>query len=69
VIDPDNFYDAYRVIRETIEDRVGLAEWEATVRREFQPVPWSATVDGILRGLNMQPQITDQRARRLLKLF
>jgi glycosyltransferase involved in cell wall biosynthesis len=69
VIDPDNFYDAYRVIRETIEDRVGLAEWEATVRREFQPVPWSATVDGILRGLNMQPQIADQRARRLLKLF
>jgi glycosyltransferase involved in cell wall biosynthesis len=46
--DPDNLHDAYHVIRQVIEDRPGLAEWEAEVRREFKPVPWSVTVDAIL---------------------
>jgi glycosyltransferase involved in cell wall biosynthesis len=51
VFDPDNLHDAYQVIRQTIEDRAGLARWEAQVRREFRLVPWSATVDAILAGL------------------
>ncbi len=49
--DPDNLNDAYEVIRNAIEDRAGLALWEARVRREFRPVPWSATVEALLAGL------------------
>ncbi|HLZ65085.1 MAG TPA: glycosyltransferase family 1 protein [Aliidongia sp.] len=50
--DPDNLHDAYAVILEAITDRAGLAAWEAQIRREFKPVPWSATVDALLRGLD-----------------
>ncbi|MGA3398901.1 MAG: glycosyltransferase family 1 protein [Acetobacteraceae bacterium] len=49
--DPDNLHDAYAVIRNAIEDRAGLALWQARIRREFKPVPWSATVDALLAGL------------------
>jgi glycosyltransferase involved in cell wall biosynthesis len=49
--DPDNLHDAYAVIRQVIDDRPGLARWEAEVRREFKPVSWSATVDALLTGL------------------
>jgi glycosyltransferase involved in cell wall biosynthesis len=50
--DPDNLHDAYRAIREAIDDPAGLARWEAQVRREFQPVPWSATADALLSALD-----------------
>jgi glycosyltransferase involved in cell wall biosynthesis len=50
--DPDNANDAYRVIRATIEDRPGLAAWTARVVQEFRPVPWEATADAILAGLD-----------------
>jgi glycosyltransferase involved in cell wall biosynthesis len=53
--DPDNLLDAYTVIRAAIEDRDGLERWEAEVRREFEPVPWSATVQAILDGLGHPP--------------
>jgi len=61
LLDPDNLNDAYAVIRDTIEDRAGLANWEARVRREYVPVPWSATVDTLLAELEQlspsrQPQ-------------
>lgn len=49
--DPDNLHDAYAAIRDVIEDRIGLARWEAQVRREFRPIPWSATVEALLAGL------------------
>ena len=52
--DPDNLHDAYRVIRGVIEDRDGLARWEEVVRRDFQPVPWSATARAILAGLDVE---------------
>jgi len=42
--DPDNLHDAYALIREAIQDPAGLARWEAQVRREFKPVPWSVAV-------------------------
>jgi glycosyltransferase involved in cell wall biosynthesis len=54
--DPDNLHDAYQIIRQTIEDPVGLARWEAEVRSEFRPVPWSATVAAILTGLRFPEQ-------------
>lgn len=49
--DPDNLNDAYELIRAVIEDPDDLARWEAQVRREFKPVPWSSTVDALLAGL------------------
>jgi glycosyltransferase involved in cell wall biosynthesis len=49
--DPDNLHDAYAVIRDAIEDRVGLAAWAARIRQDFRPVLWSATVDALLGGL------------------
>jgi hypothetical protein len=49
--DPDNLHDAYAVIRNVIDDPAGLAQWAATIRREFKPVPWSATVEVLLEGL------------------
>lgn len=49
--DPDNLHDAYREIRAVIDDRDGLARWEERVRRDFRPVPWSATVDALLAGI------------------
>lgn len=49
--DPDNLHDAYAVIRDVIVDREGLAQWEARVRQEFCPIPWSATVEALLRGV------------------
>jgi glycosyltransferase involved in cell wall biosynthesis len=49
--DPDNLNDAYDVIRGVIEDRAELARWETQIRREFKPVPWSATVEALLTGL------------------
>jgi glycosyltransferase involved in cell wall biosynthesis len=50
--DPDNLHDAYRAIREVIDDPAELARWEAQVRREFKPVPWSATADALLVALD-----------------
>lgn len=50
--DPDDLNDAYRTIREAIDDRPGLARWEAQIRREFKPIPWSATADALLTALN-----------------
>jgi glycosyltransferase involved in cell wall biosynthesis len=52
--DPDNLHDAYRAIRSVIDDREGLARWEEQVRREFRPVPWSATAQAILTVLNVE---------------
>jgi hypothetical protein len=54
--DPDNLHDVYKIIRQTIEDRPGLARWEAEVRREFQPVPWSSTVAAIMAGLGISSE-------------
>jgi glycosyltransferase involved in cell wall biosynthesis len=50
--DPDNLHDAYAVIRGVIEDREGLAAWEAQVRREFRPISWAATAEALLAGLD-----------------
>jgi len=59
--DPDNLNDAYAVIRNAIDDREGLALWEARIRREFKPVPWSATVDALLAGLGEPLSCTAQQ--------
>jgi glycosyltransferase involved in cell wall biosynthesis len=46
--DAEDLRDATRVIRATIEDRAGLAAWEAEVRARFRPVPWSASAAALL---------------------
>jgi glycosyltransferase involved in cell wall biosynthesis len=51
--DPDNLNDAYAAIRRVIDDREDLANWEAQVRREFRPIPWSATAEALLEGLEI----------------
>lgn len=51
--DPDNLNDVVRVIRDTITDRLALAEWEARVRREFQPVSWDASAQALLQHASL----------------
>ncbi|MBS1104166.1 glycosyltransferase family 4 protein [Gluconobacter sp. Dm-62] len=46
--DPENTDEAYRVVRETIEDREGLKMWQEEVRTQFKPTPWEHTADAIL---------------------
>jgi glycosyltransferase involved in cell wall biosynthesis len=52
-IDPYSVTDAYRVIRETIEDQAGLLAWRDRVRREFRPVEWSESAHAIVRALDL----------------
>jgi glycosyltransferase involved in cell wall biosynthesis len=49
--DPDDLHDAVRVIRAVLDDRDGLAAWEAQIRRDFRPTPWSASADAVVRAL------------------
>ncbi|HEY2132514.1 MAG TPA: glycosyltransferase family 1 protein [Acetobacteraceae bacterium] len=51
--DPEDVADAERVIRETIEDPEGLAQWEARVVREFRPVPWEDSARAVMRHLQV----------------
>ncbi len=60
--DPENLHDAYRAIREAIDDPAGLARWEAQVRREFKPIPWSATADALLTALGHPMASPDDEA-------
>jgi glycosyltransferase involved in cell wall biosynthesis len=46
--DPEDTDDAYRVVRETLEDREGLKQWQEQVRTQFKPTPWEHTADAIL---------------------
>jgi glycosyltransferase involved in cell wall biosynthesis len=59
--DPDNLNDAYAKIRRVIEDPADLAQWEARVRREFRPVPWSASAAALLVGLGQAGAATEQK--------
>lgn len=49
--DPDDMLGATALIRETIRDRAGLAEWTARVVREFTPVPWHDSARAILEHI------------------
>jgi glycosyltransferase involved in cell wall biosynthesis len=51
-IDPESTADAYRVIRQTIEDQAGLRAWRDRVRREFKPVEWSQSARAVLKALD-----------------
>jgi glycosyltransferase involved in cell wall biosynthesis len=51
-IDPDNLTDAYRVIKETILDRPGLARWCVEIQNTFRPISWRDSATAILSALN-----------------
>ena len=51
-IDPDNFTDAYRVIKDTILDRHGLARWSAEIHETFRPFSWRDSAAAILAALD-----------------
>ncbi len=50
--DPFDVNDAARVIRQTLEDRPGLAAWQDEVRRSFRPITWHQTACAILDTLD-----------------
>jgi glycosyltransferase involved in cell wall biosynthesis len=52
-IDPDDATGAYRVIRETIEDRAGLRKWRDEVQRDFRPVRWRQSAEAVVRELDL----------------
>jgi len=39
------------VIRGVLDDPAGLAAWEADIRRDYRPVPWSASADAVMAAL------------------
>ena len=49
--DPESVPDAVRALRAVLDDRAGLRDWEAQVRREFRPVPWTETARAVVDGL------------------
>lgn len=53
--DPDDLHDAEGAIRAALADRAALAAWEAQVRREFRPTPWSASAEAVLVALTGPP--------------
>jgi glycosyltransferase involved in cell wall biosynthesis len=50
-LDPDDLHGWYIAVRQILEDPAQLAPWEARIKREFKPAPWSATVHALLAGL------------------
>ena len=48
---PGSGPDAVRALRAVLADRAGLRAWEAQVRAEFRPVPWSETAGAIIDAL------------------
>jgi len=51
--DAEDTNDAYRAIRAILDDRPGLAAWQAELRRTFRPVPWTAAAALILETLGV----------------
>ncbi|HEY8613829.1 MAG TPA: glycosyltransferase family 1 protein [Roseomonas sp.] len=49
--DPENTAEAYRVVREVVEDPEGLRNWQARVARDFRPVAWDEAARAVLRAL------------------
>ncbi len=50
--DPDNLHDAVAAVRTLLEDREGLAAWEAEVRARFRPTSWHETAATLLAAMD-----------------
>jgi glycosyltransferase involved in cell wall biosynthesis len=59
-IDPDDTTQAYRVIRDTIENRASFWKWRNCLRHEFRPVEWGQSARAVLEVLD-QPISKDER--------
>lgn len=53
--DPENVGEWVAAVGRLIDDPDDLAAWEARIRREFEPVPWSATAAALREGLEPEP--------------
>jgi len=51
--DPEDGTEAYRLIREAIEDRAGLQLWRERVAAEFRPVSWRQTARALADALSV----------------
>ena len=51
-IDPEDTPAAHRAVTALLDDRDGLAAWEARVRREFHPTPWAHAALAVLAHLD-----------------
>jgi glycosyltransferase involved in cell wall biosynthesis len=49
--DPDDTGSCHRAVAALLDDPKGLAAWRNEVRTRYQPTPWSATAQAILRAL------------------
>ncbi|GAC1485080.1 MAG: hypothetical protein NVS2B11_10860 [Acetobacteraceae bacterium] len=49
--DPEDLGSAHRAVVAVLDDRAGLAAWEAKVRDEFRPTPWTETARALLAGV------------------
>jgi glycosyltransferase involved in cell wall biosynthesis len=54
LFDPEDTGAATRAIRAVLDDRDALAAWEAQIRRDFRPVPWSAGAQAIAAALDLE---------------
>lgn len=50
--DPGNVGSAYAAVAAVLDDRAGLAAWEADVRAGFVPTPWTETASAVIRALD-----------------
>ena len=46
--DPDSLGSAYTAVTALLDDRPGLAAWEAKVRADFRPTPWTSTARALI---------------------
>lgn len=58
--DPEDTEGAYRAVIDILDDRPVLARWEAQVRREFKPVPWSETARAVLEAAAGASALSDR---------
>ncbi len=54
--DPESLGSAYAAVQAVLDDRSGLARWEAQVRSEFRPVPWTETAHALLDAVGRLEQ-------------
>ncbi len=57
--DPDSLASTFAAIAATLDDRPGLAAWEAQVRAEFRPTPWTATARALIDALTKLDRVPD----------
>ena len=50
--DPDDLEGAYRAVTAVLDDRAGLAAWQARVRAEYCPVRWAETAAALLERVS-----------------